>query len=140
MGQSQSIQKINFQDIQYILKNKDDHILINTLNENRQDCLIIGTIGINKEVDIINNCIKNGNKKIKIVIYGLNSNDENIYIKYNQLISLGFYNVYIYTGGMFEWLLLQDIYGTSEFPTTKKELDILKYKSNKIFGIHMLEY
>ena len=58
MGQSQSIQKINFQDIQYILKNKDDHILINTLNENRQDCLIIGTIGINKEVEIINNCIK----------------------------------------------------------------------------------
>ena len=140
MGQSQSIQKINFQDIQYILKNKDDHILINTLNENRQDCLIIGTVEINKEVEIINNCIKNGNKKIKLVIYGLNSNDENIYIKYNQLISLGFYNVYIYTGGMFEWLLLQDIYGTPEFPTTKKELDILKYKSNKIFGIHMLEY
>jgi hypothetical protein len=114
--------------------------LINTLNENRQDCLIIGTVGINKEVEIINNCIKNGNKKIKLVIYGLNSNDENIYIKYNQLISLGFYNVYIYTGGMFEWLLLQDIYGEAEFPTTKKELDILKYKSNKIFGIHMLEY
>lgn len=140
MGQSQSIQKINYEDIQYILKNKDDHILINTLNENKQDCLIIGTIGINREVEIINNFIKNGNKKIKIIIYGLNSNDENIYIKYNQLISLGFYNVYIYTGGMFEWLLLQDIYGTKEFPTTKKELEILKYKPNKVFGIHMIEY
>ena len=29
---------------------------------------------------------------------------------------------------MFEWLLLQDIYGDDEFPTTTKELDILKYK------------
>lgn len=140
MGQSQSIQKINFEDIQYTFNNKDDHILINTLNETRQDCLIIGTIGINKETELINNFIKNGNKKIKIIIYGLNSNDEYIYIKYNQLISLGFYNVYIYPGGMFEWLLLQDIYGSNEFPTTKKELDILKYKPNKIFGIHMIEY
>jgi hypothetical protein len=140
MGQSQSIQKINFEDIQYTFNNKDDHILINTLNETRQDCLIIGTINCNKEVELINNFIKNGNKKIKIIIYGLNSNDENIYIKYNQLISLGFYNVYVYSGGMFEWLLLQDIYGSKEFPTTKKELDILKYKPNKIFGIHMLEY
>ena len=68
MGQSQSIQKINYEDIQYILKNKDDHILINTLNENKQDCLIIGTIGINREVEIINNFIKNGNKKIKITL------------------------------------------------------------------------
>ena len=41
---------------------------------------------------------------------------------------------------MFEWLLLQDIYGTKEFPTTKKELEILKYKPNKVFGIHMIEY
>jgi hypothetical protein len=29
---------------------------------------------------------------------------------------------------MFEWLLLQDIYGAASFPTTSKELDILKYK------------
>ena len=37
-------------------------------------------------------------------------------------------NVFIYSGGMFEWLCLQDIYGNELFPTTKKELDILKYK------------
>ena len=29
---------------------------------------------------------------------------------------------------MFEWLLLQDIYGNEQFPTLGKELDILKYK------------
>ena len=76
----------------------------------------------------------------KKIANDLNSNDEKIYTKYNQLTSLGFYNVFIYTGGLFEWLLLQDIYGVKDFPTTKKELDLLKYKPNKVFGIHLLEY
>lgn len=30
---------------------------------------------------------------------------------------------------MFEWLLMQDIYGNDEFITTSNDLDILKYKS-----------
>ena len=77
---------------------------------------------------------------MKIIVYGKNSNDEKIYKKYNQLVSLGFYNVYIYIGGLFEWLLLQDIYGETDFPTTKKELDILKYKPNKLLGIELLEF
>ena len=37
-------------------------------------------------------------------------------------------NTKLYIGGLFEWLLLQDIYGDDEFKTTKKELDILKFK------------
>ena len=84
--------------------------------------------------------MSNGLKNIKIVIYGRNCNDEKIHIKCSQLTSLGFYNVYIYFGGLFEWLLLQDIYGKQEFPTTKKELDLLKYKPNKILNISLLEY
>jgi len=140
MGGSQSIQKINFEDIQFVLKNKESFILINTLLEAEQDCLISGTISINKEIDIINHCIKNGKKHIKLIIYGKNSNDEKIYEKYNQLSSLGFYNIYIYSGGLFEWLLLQDVYGAPDFPTTKKELNILKYKPNKVLNIPLLEY
>ena len=140
MGNSQSTQKINFEDVQYVIKNPEAHILINTLNENEQDCLLPNTIGIHKEVDLINNLLKNGNKKVRIIVYGRNSNDEKIYTKYNQLTSLGFYNVYIYTGGLFEWLMLQDIYGSNDFPITKKELDILKYKPNKVLNIQLLEY
>jgi len=34
----------------------------------------------------------------------------------------------MYTGGLFEWLLLQDIYGKTEFPTTTNIIDLLKYK------------
>jgi hypothetical protein len=36
--------------------------------------------------------------------------------------------------------MLQDIYGSDEFPTTKKELDILKYKSHKVLNVQLLEY
>ena len=140
MGNSQSTQKINYEDVQYVIKNVEAHILINTLNENEQDCLLPNTIGIHKEVELINNLIKHGNQKVRIIVYGRNSNDEKIYTKYNQLTSLGFHNVYIYTGGLFEWLMLQDIYSEKEFPTTKKELDILKFKPNKMLNIQLLEY
>jgi hypothetical protein len=140
MGNSQSIQKINFEDIQYVIKNFEIFILINTLNESEQDCLIKSTVNINKESDLINKFIKIGNKQVKIIIYGRNCNDEKIYEKYNQLSSLGFYNIYIYTGGLFEWLMLQDIYGIDEFQTTKQELDILKYKPNKVLSVPLLEY
>ncbi len=141
MGNSQSSSiKINYEDIQYILKNPEGHLLINTLSEVEQECLISNTMNIKNEESIINSCIKNGRKDIKIIIYGKNCNDEKIYNKYNQLSSLGFYNVYVYVGGMFEWLMLQDIYGEKEFPTSKKQLDILKYKPNKVLNVALLEY
>ena len=56
---------------------------------------------------------------------------ETIYKKYKQLQELGFVNIYVYPGGLFEWLLLQDIYGHEDFPTTSQELDILKFKPIK---------
>jgi hypothetical protein len=140
MGNAQSIQKINYEDIQHVIKTAEIHILINTMPENNQDCLIPNTTNINQEEELINKFIKTGNTQIKIIVYGRNCNDEKIYTKYNQLTSLGFYNVFVYTGGLFEWLMLQDIYGDKDFPTTKKELDILKYKPNKVFGIQLLEF
>lgn len=141
MGNSQTSSiKINYEDVQFIIKNPEGYLLINTLSSSEQNCLILKTININNEENIINNCIKKGLKDIKIIIYGKNSNDEKLYSKYSQLTSLGFYNVYIYSGGLFEWLMLQDIYGEQEFPTTKKELDILKYKPNKVLNVPLLEY
>ena len=53
----------------------------------------------------------------KIILYGKNSTDNLCDKKYKQLCELGFSEVYIYAGGMFEWLLLQDIYSNNEFPT-----------------------
>jgi len=139
-SQSNSNRKVNYEDVQYVIKNPEVHILINTLNEREQTCLIPNTTSFQNETEIINKCIKSGNKQVKIIIYGKNCNDEKAYEKYNQLNSLGFYNIFIYAGGLFEWLMLQDIYGEKEFPTTKKEVDILKFKPNKLLNIHLLEY
>jgi len=48
--------------------------------------------------------------------------------------------VYMYCGGMFEWLLLQDIYGANEFPTTARQMDILKYRPAKTFDVPRIGY
>tara|TARA_B100000035_G_scaffold276217_1_gene253718 strand:+ start:3012 stop:3422 length:411 start_codon:yes stop_codon:yes gene_type:complete len=126
MGNEQScINKVNFEDIKKVDKN--DYILINTLHSSNQQCLIVNTIPIDKEVQVVEKAIKE--KKI-IIIYGKNTNDYTIYKKYNQLVSMGHKNTYLYCGGLFEWLLLQDIYGGEQFKTTSNQLDILKYKSD----------
>ena len=139
MGNNNSINnKINFEDIQIHLHD-NNYLIINTLNTFKQECLIEGTLQSNEEEFKINELIKK-NKDINIIIYGENCNDDNVDKKYNQLLSLGFTNIYIYKGGLFEWLLLQDIYGKDEFPTTKEELDILKYKPVKIIGRKLLTY
>ena len=41
-------------------------------------------------------------------------------------------------GGLFEWLLLQDIYGNDYFKTTTIENDFLKYKGIQKFNIKLL--
>ena len=52
MGNSQTIQKINFEDVQYVLKNNDIYVLINTLNESEQSCLIQHTLSFKKEEEL----------------------------------------------------------------------------------------
>lgn len=140
MGNSQSIRKINYEDVQYMIKNPGGYVIINTLPVSEQDCLLPNTMNIHKEEEIVNHLISDGKKDVKIVIYGKNSNDDKLYTKYQQLTSLGFYNVFVYPGGLFEWLMLQDIYGQEDFPTTKKELDILRFKPRKILNVQLLEY
>jgi hypothetical protein len=124
--------------MQKACKNMNNYIIINTLDTSMQQCLILNTIKIENEEALINSIIKKSKNK-NIIIYGRNCNDEKVYKKYEQLISLGFTNVYIYVGGMFEWLLLQDIYGSDLFPTTSSEIDILKYKSNRIFDVQYIQ-
>jgi len=138
MGNSQSIQKINFEDMQTAYKNPEIYLLMNTLPLSEQLCLISNTLTPQKEETLMNRYL-NSNKNIRIIIYGRNSNDETIYKKYNQLVNLGFTNVYLYLGGLFEWLLLQDIYGFDDFPTTSRQLDILKYKPGQKLNISYIE-
>ena len=148
MGNSvSSIKNINFEDMLSFIERtsingnsiNDNTIIINTLAQTNQVCLIKGTISIHDEIKILNNQL-NTDKNTNIVIYGLNACDNTIIKKYEQLLGLGFYNVFVYPGGLFEWLLLQDIYGFKAFPTTTKENDLLKYKGQRIFNIKMLEH
>ena len=137
MGNSQSIIKINFEDMQHVCKNKEQYLLLNTLPEMEQGCLIKNTLVASSEVAVMDNYLKS-NRSVKIIIYGKHCNDELTEKKYHQLLKLGFSNVHIYGGGMFEWLLLQDIYGADEFPTSSKQTDHLKYKPGPRLNILQL--
>ena len=134
-----SMNKVSFEDVQWFIKGKSEkYLLINTLDIKDQCCLIKETIDIDREVTIINDQLNN--KKIRIIIYGRNANDESIAKKYQQFLTLGFTQIYIYPGGLFEWLCLQDIYGYDKFPTRGKLLDILKFKPiSQISGKYLLK-
>jgi len=132
--------KLSFEDIQFVIQYRDQYVIINTMTINEQDCLIKYTVPYQMEEKIINDLIANCEFRKKIIIYGKNTNDESVEKKYKQLIGFGFLEVYLYVGGMFEWMLLQDIYGKEEFPTTAKVLDILRYKPARTFGNRYLEY
>lgn len=135
MGLNQSIHKLNFEGMQNILTNNNSRgkfLIINTLDAKNQSCLIKNTLSPSREIEEITRLLRE-DKNINIVIYGENSIDSKVIEKYNQLYKLGFVNLYVYIGGLFEWLLLQDIYGDEMFKTTSKELDILIYKPLNAF-------
>jgi hypothetical protein len=98
-----------------------------------QECLIFGTIPIEKEEFLINQLLDKGSNHTNIILYGKNGTDSSTIKKRKQLIQLGFDHVFIYVGGLFEWLLLQDIYGSSEFPTTNPCKDLLAFRETPIF-------
>jgi hypothetical protein len=129
--------KVGFEDILYMLESettknkmsnrsgyhrqKEDAIflLINTLPMTSQHCLIPKTIPYHMEEKIINDILNDASVQplqYYIVLYGKHSTDDSVDKKYRQLIQLGFTNVFIYYGGLFEWMLLRDIYGEDKFP------------------------
>jgi len=133
--------KLGFEDMQFASQHPEQYIIINTMAIHEQDCLIKNTIPPYLEEKLINDILVGSHTgRKKIIVYGKNTSDESVEKKYKQLVSLGFTDLYLYVGGLFEWMLLQDIYGKEEFPTTTKVLDILKYKPTKTFGKYYLEY
>ena len=136
MGNSSSsnIRKANYEDISDM--NTNGPCIISTLGDHEQDVLINYTVACNEETVKVDAAIKAGRP---IIIYGKNSNDDSIYRKYEQILALGHKNVYVYPGGLFEWLLLQDVFGAESFRTTKKTLDILNYKPDSHMNMKFLE-
>ena len=124
--------QINFEDMQSIISTtKKSVIIISTLKLDYQKCIIRGTVPADQEEARINDILSgedSAGESIMIIVYGKNSTDGTVREKYEQLLKHGIDRICVYTGGMFEWLLLQDIYGADLFPTTGTELDILRYR------------
>jgi hypothetical protein len=129
------VPKVSYEDIQMIVY-RNTHIphstiLINTLPQSLQHCLIKTTVDIRVEEQLINKCLMNS-PNMMIIVYGKNSTDITILHKYEQLVKLGFTNIHIYTGGIFEWMLLHEIYGKDLFKITRYEIDILRYRPKSV--------
>jgi len=122
----------NFENVQHAVGHPERYLLINVLELHEQDCLITGTVDAYQEEQVLNTMIQNVSEPDKVIIvYGKNNQDKKLHAKVKQIQQLGILHVYMYIGGLFEWLLLQDIYGTDAFRTTKIVLDLLKYKPPK---------
>lgn len=129
------VPKVSYEDIQMVVY-RNTHVphttlIINTLPASLQHCLIKTTVDIRYEEQIVNSMFHQ-NRNIMIIVYGKNSNDITILHKYEQLVKLGFTNVHIYTGGIFEWMLLYEIYGKELFKITRYEIDILRYRPKSV--------
>ena len=83
MGNSYSMKKINYEDMQTVVKNPEIYMLINTLPIDNQDCLISTTVSVEKEEAAINKYLKE-NRGIKIIVYGKHCNDELVDKKYQH--------------------------------------------------------
>jgi hypothetical protein len=128
MGNAQ-FTHLNFQDMQELIKTPQRVLIINTLPDHEQNCLICNTLPFHSEVAKINQCLtQRQSQNMTLVVYGKNYADPTVSAKVKQLLSLGFPQVYVYAGGLFEWLMMQDIFGIEEFPTTKKELNFIQYR------------
>jgi hypothetical protein len=134
-----NIEDVNFQDMQKAI-NDNRYIIINTLESDKQQCLIVNTLSIAQETSMINSLIDNYRYNRDIIVYGMNCCDKTVDNKIEQLRRMGFSRLYLYRGGMFEWLCLQDIYGSEVFRTTTETLDMLNYKPQQALKIERLEY
>lgn len=126
------MKKVGFDDVLRAISLPEQYLIINTLTLSEQNCLIYGTLSADREEEIINEMLNSYSSPQKhIIVYGKNNCDESAEKKYKQLISLGISDVYVYVGGLFEWLLLQEVFGDNLFKTTSRVLDILKYQVAK---------
>jgi len=132
--------RVGFDDVLLAVGQPETYLLINTLPVQEQSCLIFSTVSIAEEEVMINQLISSYKHHDKtVILYGKNGADTSVDRKYQQLTGLGFRNVFVYAGGMLEWMLLQDAFGKDEFPTTSTLLDLLRFQATSMFKIPRLQ-
>lgn len=132
MGNAPMIRRASFEDVQFAREGKC--LVISVLNEHEQAILIKGTVLPADEVRMVEDALFH---KREIIVYGLHSSDLRVLPKCEQILKLGGQPV-AYVGGMFEWLLLQDIYGVDAFQTSGFTLDHLRFKPNNVLAVKYL--
>lgn len=120
------VERITYSELQAAAKDTGGFI-VSTLPASEQSYLVFNTLAPREEERRLNDCLKKGEADRVIVVYGRNAGDVSAEKKCRQLVGLGFTSVRLYAGGLFEWALLQDIYGTELFPTTSVCVDPLSF-------------
>ena len=128
--------RASFEDILFLFKveeNENKTLLINTLPISEQSILIPKTFDATIEEHTINEIVERQHQhQWTIFIYGRNSTDHTIEKRYKQIYALGFSysNIWIYYGGLFEYVMLQELYGKECFPLIGKitENDFFRLK------------
>lgn len=120
---------VGFEDVKHAIRaGPAKFILINTFE---QDVIVQGTVSSDREETVINAQLTDYTKPdLPIIVYGRNSCDDSVDAKEKQLRALGLEDIYVFRGGMFEWLLMGDVFGQDEFPIVRRGtlgVDILKY-------------
>jgi len=127
-----AVPKVGFEEIKLAIQTPTQFVVINTLPVHEQGVLIPTTLALDKEEATMNAFISNYDTASRhIIVYGKHAADDSAEKKYRQLKRLGFVNVFVYGGGLFEWILLQDIYGEAHFPTTAPPPKDLLYYAPK---------
>lgn len=138
--QQHPLRRVGFDDVLLAVRDPEKYLMINTLPVHEQSCLIRSTVSIAEEEALINQLMATYKHHHQtIIIYGKNGVDASVDRKYQQLASLGFREVFVYAGGMLEWMLLQDAFGKDEFPTTSHLLDLLRFQAPSVFKMPRLQ-
>ena len=107
--------KVSYETV-LALSGSIDVVVISTLPETLQECLIPGTTPCVREEKHVNGILEQKRQGLyTVIVYGANHLDATVERKCAQMRKMGFRSVHAYTGGMFEWLLLHEVYGEENF-------------------------
>ena len=122
MGNHQSVSdRVNFDDV---VSKEATTILINVMEDVDQNVLIKGTVPCNDEVAEVQKAIL---ERSTVIVYGRNCHDDRVFSKYVQIKKLGG-KPKVYLGGLFEWMLLHEVYGNDRFPLTTDKFELYQYR------------
>jgi hypothetical protein len=91
-------------------------LIISTTITERGSPYIAGTVSRFAELITIDSLKRSNRFDVPILVYGHNMFDTTVKTQSTILMNNGFTKVFVYVGGMFEWMLLHKLYGNTAFP------------------------